>query len=129
KQQADRYSLAKQIKSVEWATATSEPNMVVVKIFPNGGPVVRLGVDKSKGMIVSADQAFMNKPLDEVVGKELTKKILGGEPSKNVSTWTVMQNESFSGFVVYDDQLNPQSQTFETPDDARDWLDDIRTGR
>jgi len=40
----------------------------------------------------------------------------------DTSRWEVMQNESFSGYVVYDKDLKPVSGKFDDIEDARDWL-------
>ncbi len=76
--QADRYSLDKQIKSI---SVNPHDNVREVNIELLGGmpSAVAMDVDKN-GMVVNSTQADLpGKPLSEVIGKEMSDRIMGLE--------------------------------------------------
>ena len=81
-QTADRYSLAKQVNSISWKSLTGKtlidnPENINVTIDTKEHGDIDLVVRKKDGNVVSAgDSNFENKKLDDVVGKDIAKKIL-----------------------------------------------------
>jgi predicted GNAT family acetyltransferase len=84
KQSADRYSLSKQVKSIEWSGYESRGATKVVTIYPSEGNAIELPIDANGLVIKTAGTQFDGKPIDEIVGKEIAKQIVeqrGGELS------------------------------------------------
>ena len=77
-QQADRYSLAKQVNSI---SVTPHENGRFVFIDMKGNYDVTLSVDKNGKILkdknnLQGQQSFIDKSLDDVVGKDMAQKIL-----------------------------------------------------
>lgn len=75
-QSADRYDLSKQVDNINWANQSQTGDAVVEINLPTDR--IKLLVDRNSGnikrTIVGAD--FTNKNLEDVIGKDLSKKIL-----------------------------------------------------
>ncbi len=84
-QQAERYDLSKQVENITWSRLASDHNQVVIKIKPigNGNPNITLVVSKDTGIIDTALvlKEVAGKPLSDVIGKDLSEKILKGDIS------------------------------------------------
>jgi predicted GNAT family acetyltransferase len=84
RQSADRYSLSKQVKSIEWSGYDSRGATKIVTIYPVGGNAIELPIDANGLVVKTAGTQFDGKPIDEIVGKEIAKQIVeqrGGELS------------------------------------------------
>lgn len=71
KMQADRYDLSKHIDVVNWYTADSGAKFVAIE--PKGKTSISLPISKDGRVL---DGPYHNKNLDEVIGKDLAKKVL-----------------------------------------------------
>lgn len=81
-QSAARYSLSKQVDSVSWEPTSTDGNSRIVELkVPDQNPI-RLGLDEN-GVVKQAAgpgfAGFKDKPIDEVVGKDLGAKIMAEE--------------------------------------------------
>ncbi|RKZ80002.1 MAG: hypothetical protein DRQ35_03110, partial [Gammaproteobacteria bacterium] len=90
KQQADRYSLRKQVDKITVVgrtdAATGEKSRSVLISFP-GGQALTLGVNND-GMVDNAgasNDEMSGKSLDDIVGKEMAKKIMESPPGTEMS--------------------------------------------
>lgn len=80
-QQADRYDLSKQVQRIQWnPSAENDGGSTIVHIKASAvGEDIHLSIDaegKVIGQIPDGGQSFRDKPLDDVVGKDIAKKIL-----------------------------------------------------
>lgn len=76
--QADRYSLSKQVNQISWSPVLGKADQRV-SIDVNDGRSINLVVD-SKGVVSGSPdhegQPFVGKSLDDVIGKDIAKKIM-----------------------------------------------------
>jgi hypothetical protein len=94
KQQAERYNLSKQVDQINWMPYESNGSTKVVRIQPLNGNTIELRLSP-EGAVMNGGQ-FADKSIDEVIGKDIAKKIMeentgdlsgvnldiGGEPMK-----------------------------------------------
>ena len=73
-QQADRYDLSKQVDSIEW-TKSFEDKKIIHLLARRGN--ILITTDKNGIVTVSTEPRMRGKKLDEVIGKDISKKILG----------------------------------------------------
>lgn len=79
-EQADRYSLEKEVEGIEWEKDATGEWSVDVDTKQAGLINAAVGAD---GVIVSSDEARLNgKPLEDFVGKEIAEKIMASEKGK-----------------------------------------------
>jgi hypothetical protein len=88
--QADRYDLSKQVTKIETfgrTDAKTGEKTKTVEILPVGRVLpITLGVDNN-GVIDNSPEvtAYLGRPLEEVIGKELAEKIIKGPPYQEYS--------------------------------------------
>jgi hypothetical protein len=80
--QADRYSLEKQVESIEWSPRLAgQPVRGVARVVfvkPKSGVPIQIHVDED-GLVVGGNhdgQRLVGKPLDEVIGKDIAKRVM-----------------------------------------------------
>lgn len=82
KQQADRYSLATKVHSLEWSPTASDKapggKTIYLSLKNNWANDFGMLVDK-EGIIVDGPEEAKGKPLSEVIGKEAASKVIGEE--------------------------------------------------
>ena len=74
KQQAERYNLSKQVDQINWMPYESNGSTKVVRIQPKNGNTIELRLNP-EGAIMNGGQ-FADKTIDEVIGKDIAKKIM-----------------------------------------------------
>jgi len=74
KQQAERYNLSKQVEKINWMPYESNGSTKVVRIQPNNGNTIELRLSP-EGAVMNGGQ-FEGKTIDEVIGKDIAKKIM-----------------------------------------------------
>jgi len=74
KQQAERYNLSKQVDQINWMPYESNGSTKVVRIQPLNGNTIELRLSP-EGAVMNGGQ-FANKSIDEVIGKDIAKKIM-----------------------------------------------------
>lgn len=77
-QTADRYDLSKQVNSISWGLVDAFGSHKDITIDAKAGKSIGLSINKD-GKVVSTSkhgENLMNKPIDEVVGKDLAAKII-----------------------------------------------------
>lgn len=74
KQQAERYNLSKQVDQINWMPYESNGSTKVVRIQPNNGNTIELRLSP-EGAVMNGGQ-FEGKTIDEVIGKDIAKKIM-----------------------------------------------------
>ena len=85
-QQAKRYDLSKQVNSIEWNENDSRGASKLVTIYPHDGNPIELPIDSNGVVLSRAGTQFDGKPIDEVIGKDIGKKVMAdsyGELSGN----------------------------------------------
>lgn len=77
-QQNERYDLSKQVDRIE--VSRTRPLSPYLELYlPKDSTSIKISFDKETGNITSASRdEFKDKPLDEVIGKDLADKILAG---------------------------------------------------
>ena len=112
-QQADRYSLAKQVNAIEVNNLAPAPEggfgkgaepVKEVEIQLNGGGNIFLGVDKD-GIVKNTSRhqnELSGKSLDEIIGKEMAQKVMSGTGTISGEGLKI-GGEGMKGF--YDDML------------------------
>ncbi len=72
--QAERYNLSKQVRQIKWDTGLVAKN---ITIETADGRYIQMASSK-EGKVVHADNtAWEGKPLEDVIGKDIAKKIIG----------------------------------------------------
>jgi len=98
-QQADRYSLAKQVDSIDWKPYANNTTLVDIKM-PNQNPL-QLQVGKD-GKVTDARgpgfDTFRGKPLDEIIGKAAADHILGSAEGNLSGEGLKIGGEGMKGF-------------------------------
>jgi hypothetical protein len=76
-EQAARYDLSKQVKNIDWNGYTERGANKIVTIEPITGNTIELPIDDSGNVLKNTGTQFDGKHIDDVVGKEIAKQILG----------------------------------------------------
>lgn len=129
--QAERYDLSKQVDRVEVNPAADQYGNrdITITTKHHGEPTL---IVEPSGRILDGFEGAAGKNLDEVLGKDLAKKIVDdfdNGPKVDLSRLEVMQNEDFSTYSVYSGYDTRISKKFSTLDDAEDFRDEIKSGR
>jgi hypothetical protein len=100
-QAADKYSLRTLVDKIRVATFLSGDNKAVYIVPKNETAQIELFVNKDgiiEGASASRVSEFKNKPLSEVVGKELAEKIMSGKDQVISGEGLEMGGEGMKGF-------------------------------
>lgn len=85
KQSADRYDLANYVDSIQWDNNVSKFSFgksnidKTVEINLQNGERIRLPITSDGKVVNSRDSRFDGKNLDDIIGKDVAKKIVAGE--------------------------------------------------
>lgn len=76
KQQADRYNLSKQVNSIDWKPYNERGATKLINIMPKNGNLIELPINADGKVIERIGGQFAGKSIDEIIGKEVAKKIM-----------------------------------------------------
>ena len=106
KTQAERYDLSKQVRSIDWQGSERRGATKLVTIEPYNGNTIELPIDSNGVVLPSTGSQFDGKRVDEVVGKEIAEKIMGGNDGSLSGSGLQIGGEGMKGFY---DQILPKS--------------------
>ena len=107
KQQADRFDLSKQVNEITVPMVNSDGSRSV-RIDPTDGTSIKLMVDKD-GVVTgygSGSTQFSGKKLNEVIGKEMSDKVMKADPETNFSGLDLQVGGE--GMKKYYDEIYPK---------------------
>lgn len=105
-QQSERYSLSTQVRSIEWSPVSGSTAQHVIIDSPKG--LIRFDTDNGKVLDASRNNLayqFVGRNLEDIVGKEVAKKITGEYKGKLEGDGLKIGGEGMKGFY---DQIVPQ---------------------
>lgn len=76
KQQNERYNLSKQVDQINWMPYESNGSTKVVRIQPINGNTIELRLSPEGKVMNGGNGQFADKTIDEVIGKDIAKKIM-----------------------------------------------------
>jgi hypothetical protein len=103
KTQAERYDLSKQVRSIDWQGSERRGATKLVTIEPYNGNTIELPIDSNGVVLPSTGSQFDGKRVDEIVGKEVAEKIMGGNNGSLSGSGLQIGGEGQKGF--YDEIL------------------------
>ena len=106
KTQAERYDLSKQVRSIDWQESDRSGATKLVSIEPYNGNTIELPIDSNGVVLRSTGSQFDGKRVDEVVGKEVAEKIMGGNNGSLSGSGLQVGGEGMKGFY---DNILPKS--------------------
>lgn len=105
KQQAERYNLAKQVNSIDWNPYESRGANKLVTIVPKNGNRIELPIDNDGKVIESIGGQFAGKTIDDIVGKDIAKKIMDAQSGDLSGQGLSIGGEGMKGFY---DKILPE---------------------
>jgi hypothetical protein len=105
KQQADRYSLSKQVNSIDWRPYESNGATKVVNIMPTNGSLIELQLDPNGVVLNGGRGQFAGKSIDDIIGKEVAKKIMDTPDGDLAGKGLEIGGEGMKGFY---DKILPE---------------------
>jgi ribosomal protein L14E/L6E/L27E len=126
-QQADRYNLAKQVDSIDWNPYESRGANKLVTIVPKNGNRIELPIDENGKVIQSMGGQFAGKSIDEIIGKDIAKKIMDGPSGDLSGEGLSIGGEGMKGF--YDNILPKFLDKYGKKWDAKVGMTDMQAGR
>jgi hypothetical protein len=106
KTQAERYDLSKQVRSIDWQESDRRGATKLISIEPYEGNTIELPIDSNGVVLPSTGSQFDGKRVDEVVGKEVAEKIMGGNNGSLSGSGLQVGGEGMKGFY---DNILPKS--------------------
>ncbi|CAB4179024.1 hypothetical protein UFOVP1022_31 [uncultured Caudovirales phage] len=103
KQQAERYNLSKQVDKINWMPYESNGSTKVVRIQPINGNTIELRLSP-EGAVMNGGQ-FADKTIDEVIGKDIAKKIMDSNTGDLSGVNLDIGGEGMKGFY---DKMIPE---------------------
>lgn len=134
-QQADRYNLAKQVNSIDWTPYESRGANKLVTIVPKNGNRIELPLDKDGRVIQSIGGQFAGKSIDDIVGKDIAKKIMETETDELSGSGLSIGGEGMKGFYdkILPDYVNKYGKKYgmkvgkaDLPINTQDQIDIIK---
>jgi hypothetical protein len=125
-QQADRYNLAKQVNSIDWNPYESRGANKLVNIVPKNGNRIELPIDENGKVIQSIGGQFAGKSIDEIIGKDIAKKIMDGPSGDLSGEGLSIGGEGMKGF--YDNILPKFLDKYGKKWDAKVGMTDMQAG-
>jgi hypothetical protein len=103
KQQAERYNLSKQVDKIVWMPYESNGSNKVVRIQPKNANTIELRLSP-EGKVMNGGQ-FADKTIDEVIGKDIAKKVMDANTGDLSGVNLDIGGEGMKGFY---DKILPE---------------------
>jgi hypothetical protein len=114
KQQAARYNLAKQVNSIDWKPYNERGAEKIINIMPINGNLIELPIDANGKVIERAGGQFAGKSIDEIIGKEVAKKIMETPDGDLTGQGLEIGGEGMKGFYdkILPDYINKYGKKY-----------------